>query len=111
MTTDQNSTLKESMTSGMFVEFRDSDGHTIATEAFFDWNGSPVPAVGEVMCCVVFSRQTGGKEKLYGRVRQRQFDLQRDELGASCVWLYLVLEICDREDPRPVRGPVQFSNN
>lgn len=111
MTTGMNSALKESMTAGVFVEFRDAAGHTLATEAYFDWNGRPVPAVGDDMCCVIHARESGRKEKIYGRVRQRQFDVQRDEAGDSSVWLYLVLETTPTSITRPGRKPPRFSNN
>lgn len=83
--------LKEAMTSGVFVEFRDAQGNTVGQGVFTGWRGRPLPAVGDTMCCTVQGAASGRQEKLCGRVVSRHFELQWDE-EETCVWARLVLE-------------------
>jgi hypothetical protein len=83
--------LQESMAAGVFVEFRDAQGHTVGQALFTPWQARSLPAVGDMLCCAAFCSVTGRRRKLSGRVRARHFELQQDDDGA-CVWVRLVVE-------------------
>jgi hypothetical protein len=88
--------LKESMASGVFVEFCDARGDTMGQAVFTGWQGRPVPAQGDLVCCGVVS-PTGRRQKLVGRVVSRHFELQHQHDGEPCVWVRLRLQT----EPRP----------
>jgi hypothetical protein len=83
--------LQESMAAGVFVEFRDSLGHTVGQAIFTPWQTRPLPAVGDMLSCAAFCAVSGRRRKLSGRVRTRHFELQHDDAGA-CVWVRMVVE-------------------
>ena len=83
--------LQESMAAGVFVEFRDPQGHTVGQAIFTPWQARPLPAVGDMLGCAAFCTATGRRRKLSGRVRTRHFELQHDDDGA-CVWVRMVVE-------------------
>lgn len=83
--------LKEAMTSGVLVEFRDESNHSLGQAVFLDWRGRPVPAVGDVMSCKVQAPGASRAETLSGRVLARQFDVQTDEAGEPCVWVRILV--------------------
>lgn len=102
--------LHEAMTSGVLVDVRDADGNSVAQAVYFDWRGRPVPAVGDSMSCDGFSLSDGRPQRIVGRVRERQFDVQMDELGEVCVWVRVVLVM--HEAPRAAKlGRMAFSAN
>jgi hypothetical protein len=88
--------LKEAMTSGVFVEFCDGRGNCVAQTVYLDWQGRPLPAVGDELACGVANAATGRTTRFSGRVRSRQFDVQRDAEGAVNVWVRLVVDVADR---------------
>ena len=89
--------LREAMTAGVVVEFRDSQGHTVGQAVYTDWRGRPVPNLGDTLCCDDTRRSVARRRaRLLGRVRSRQFDFQIDEQGEPSVWVLLVVETIDR---------------
>jgi hypothetical protein len=99
--------LQESMTSGVFVEFHDGQGNTVGQAVFTDWQGRPVPGVGDVMRCAARNPMTGRREQLVGQVMSRHFEVQHDD-GQACVWVRLALTISSE---RPPRREIRFSDN
>jgi hypothetical protein len=101
--------LREAMTAGVVVEFRDAQGHTVGQEVYIDWRGRPVPNVGDTVCCNAARR---GK-RLLGRVCSRQFDVQQHEDGSACVWVLLVVQTLDAASVGPTMRAkkVTFSLN
>ena len=89
------SDLNEAMASGVFVEFCDARGDTVGQAVFTGWQGRPVPAEGDLVCCAVVS-PTGRRQKLTGRVVRRHFELQHQADGQPCVWVRLRLETIGR---------------
>ncbi len=85
--------LREAMTSGVYVEFRDATGNTVGQALYTDWRGRPVPAVGDVIACDVQAHGTRTVGKLSGRVISRQFELQNELDGSPCVWAQLIVEV------------------
>jgi len=91
--------LKEAMTSGVFVEFRDARGNTLGQVVYSNWRGRPVPAVGDALQCEL--KGTGQlkgtvvrrSHKVRGKVVSRQFDVQCDEHGEPCVWVIIVAQV------------------
>ena len=102
--------LSEAMTAGVFVEFRDSQGHTIGQALYTDWCGRPVPAVGDVLACEV--RATAGPRvrTFRGRVVSRRFEVQRELDGTPCVWAHVIVESA-KPRPKPSPHNAQFSQN
>jgi hypothetical protein len=96
-------TLCEAMTSGVFVDFRDAEGHSVGQAVYTDWRSRPVPAVGDTMCCVMWIAASGRKQKVHGRVCSRHFEVQREPNGQPSVWAQLVLEKIDA--PRQASSP------
>jgi hypothetical protein len=107
--------LQEAMTSGVFVEFCDERGNCVAQSVFLDWQGRPVPAVGDQLTCGVANSATGGSTRFSGRVRSRHFDVQRDVDGGVNVWVRLVVDVADPTkfvSKAPLRyAGVLFSDN
>jgi hypothetical protein len=83
-------TLQEAMAAGVFVEFQNSAGNLIGQTIFTGWQGRPLPAVGDTMCCRVPSKVDGRLEKLTGRVVSRHFEVQHDADQPS-IWVRLVV--------------------
>lgn len=104
-------TLKDMMASGVFVDFRDADGNTLGSAVYWDWRGRPVPAVGDRMCCRLTAPTADGQRKLVGEVRTRCFDVQFDDAGEPCVWVQMVVEVpccsleADDSDHQEPAGP------
>ena len=84
--------LHEAMTSGVFVEVRDSQGHGLGQAVFTDWKSRPLPAAGDTMCCVIWNAAAGRKQKVQGRVASRHFELQQQADGQPCVWAHLIVD-------------------
>jgi hypothetical protein len=104
--------LRTAMTSGVFAEFCDDLGHTVGQAVFADWLGRPLPVVGDMVCCHVESPTTGRRRKMLGRVVDRQFDVQRDDAGDTCVWARLLIRTTARpKRPEPSRMRIDFSTN
>jgi hypothetical protein len=106
--------LREAMTSGVFVEFCDARGNCVAQSVYLDWHGRPLPAVGDQLTCGVTNTTTGRHKRLSGRVRSREFDVQRDAEGTMSVWVRVVVDMArpgyDRQEA--VHYPsVMFSDN
>jgi hypothetical protein len=101
--------LREAMTSGVYVEFRDAQGNTVGQALYTDWRGRPVPAVGDLIACHAQVSGTRLAGKLSGRVISRQFELQSELDGSPCVWAQLIVEIASG-NARSRRG-VTFSLN
>lgn len=101
----------EVLTSGVLIEFCDGLGNTVGT-AVHEWNGKPLPAVGDSIGCYLPQPSHDGRRQLRGTVRARQFDVQHDEQGQACVWVRLVVRVdsrpARRRTPRRVRS---FSRN
>lgn len=101
--------LRETQTSGVWLEFRDEHGHTQGQAVLSDWNSRPLPAVGDCLTYVVPSADNASRE-LSGCVASRTFDIQHDDAGLPCVWAHLVVvprQVCRS---RPSREPA-FSQN
>ena len=85
--------LKEAMSAGVFVEFRDERDNTVGRAVFTDWRGRPVPGAGDRICSQATLVATQQSRKLTGTVRHRQFDLQTDEYGEPVIWVYLIVDV------------------
>jgi hypothetical protein len=83
--------LREAMTSGVYVEFRDASGNTVGQALYTDWRGQPVPNVGDMIASDVQAFGSASPEKLCGRVISRQFELQSEPDGTPCVWVQLIV--------------------
>lgn len=83
--------LREAMTSGVYVEFRDASGNTVGQALYTDWRGQPVPNVGDMMASDVQASGSASTERLCGRVVSRQFELQSEPDGTPCVWVQLIV--------------------
>jgi hypothetical protein len=82
--------LRETMTAGVWMEFRNAAGHSLGQAVFSDWRGKPLPAVGDT---VVHPRpEQPDAPPLRGEVVSRTFDVQLSANGESEVWAYLVIE-------------------
>jgi hypothetical protein len=91
-----SATLHEAMTAGVVVEFYDALGQTIAQSVFTQWQGRPLPAKGDRLCCTV---QVAGNRtrKLWGKVMRRQFDVQTTDEGLPSVWAHLDVRVGSTE--------------
>jgi hypothetical protein len=71
--------------------------------------------VGDHFTCGVTNSTTGRSTRFSGRVRSRQFDVQRDAEGAVSVWVRVVVDLADRAQhirKTSLRYPrVMFSDN
>ena len=104
--------LREAMTAGVFVEYRDEHGNTLAQAVFTGWQGRPVPNVGDTVCCAVRLTFNGRRRKLLGRVMRRHFEMQHEDDGQPCVWVRLLMVIVDPPVAEPKRQPrIRFSSN
>lgn len=101
--------LMQAMTAGVFVEFHDGQGHSVGQAIFTDWQGRPLPAVGDWLQCAAHCPASGRPRKLAGRVISRWFELQH-EGESPCVWVRLDLQVGERSSGRP-RRPASFSEN
>ena len=84
--------LTDAPIAGIFVEIQDDAGNTVAQAVFHDYQGRPLPAVGDVVCCHAAEPTGGAGRKMHGCVQSRQFDVQTDHDGQAMVWVYLLLE-------------------
>ncbi len=101
--------LMEAMAAGVFVEVRDLRGNTLGQAVFADWRGRPLPAVGDTLCCTLQGTGARGPRQVRGAVVARQFDVQLDDRGETCVWVLIVVELALH---RLVRTPTAtFSEN
>ena len=105
--------LREAMTAGVLVEFFDAWGNTVGQAVFTGWRGRPVPAVGDRLSCEARPVSGGALRKMYGRVRARSFQLQRDDDDQPCVWCRLELDALDARPARrrKFRHPIHFFTN
>lgn len=87
---EERTELQQAMASGVYVEFCDQDGHTAGQAVYADWNGRPVPDVGDTVLC---TEDSPSARKLSGKVTQRQFEVTVDDDGSTCVWVHLLVEI------------------
>lgn len=101
--------LKEAMASGVFVEFFDEAGNTVGQAVLTDWN-QPLPRVGDAFCCRASVARLGVR-KLMGRVRARQFDIQLDEQGRTCVWVRLEIDAVRSASAATPQRAARFSAN
>lgn len=103
--------LQAATAAGLFVEYRDDQGNTIGHAIFADWQGRPVPKLGDLVCCTVQLTASRRRRKLLGRVAQRQFELQQQDDGRQCVWARLTVEIVDPPVNTPNPSRIRFSSN
>lgn len=105
--------LRRAMASGVFVEFCDERGDTVGQAVYTDWQGRPVPALGDTVCCAVVSPTTGRRQKLIGRVVRRHFEVQHESDGRPCVWVRLLLQTMHKPAARPTKPQprIRFSPN
>lgn len=105
--------LRSAMASGVFVEFCDERGNTVGQAVYADWQGRPVPDVGDTVCCAVISPITGRRQKLIGCVVTRHFEVQHESDGRPCVWVRLLLQtVAKPAAPKTLRRPrIRFSAN
>lgn len=104
--------LNTAMTAGVWIEIQDACGQCVAQAVYLDWRNRPLPDVGDTVCCEVEAPASSSPRKLYGKVRTRHFDVQREDDGRPSVWVRLILdELKPRR--RPVRAWVRapFSAN
>jgi len=100
--------LREAMTSGVYVEFRDGLGNTVGQALYTDWRGRPVPALGDMLASEV---QGTNAAKLSGCVVARHFELQTEADGSPCVWVRLIVEIASGRRDLKSGSSVTFSRN
>ncbi len=107
--------LREAMTSGVYVEFRDGVGNTVGQALYTDWRGRPVPAVGDMLASDVPGASTpkasASAAKLSGCVIARYFELQTEADGTPCVWVRLIVEVTSGRRELKSRSSVTFSRN
>jgi hypothetical protein len=105
--------LRRAMASGVFVEFCDERGNTVGQAVYADWQGRPVPDIGDTVCCAVVSPITGRRQKLIGCVVSRHFEVQHESDGRPCVWVRLLLQTIAKPLPRKNRPQprIRFSMN
>ena len=92
--------LAQVMTSGVYIECLDPAGNTVGQVIYPEWQGRPLPAVGDQLSLAVRSPVTGLRERVTGEVESRYFDLQRDG-DQPCVWVRV--EVVVRGTSRPAR--------
>lgn len=97
--------LKEAMTSGVLIEFRNAAGDTVGQAIFTDWRGRPLPALGDRLSVNAFV-SASQQRRLAGQVVSRRFEIQQGDDG-PCVWVRIVVE---RSLPRRATGTA-FSRN
>lgn len=94
---------RETLTAGVWMEFRNAEGHSLGQAVFADWRGKPLPAVGDIVVHADPGRRAGGP--LRGRVISRTFDVQRGPQGQSEVWAFLVVRALSAGGRRPSPSP------
>ena len=104
-------TLKEAMASGVFVEFHDASGNTVGQAVYCDWRRRPVPSVGDSICCRLNAPAVDGRSKLTGQVCSRRFEVQFDDAGEPCVWVHLIATLAPRPAPRLSSESPDYSAN
>jgi len=92
---------------GVWIEFLDERGHTLAQHVVDEWHGRPVPNRGDHVdfADIVGVRMHGGV------VIGRRFDLQHSLDGEPQMWVRLVVRIDAAAVTRPRRCEVPFSVN
>jgi len=104
--------LQAATAAGLFVEYRDDEGHTVGHALFAGWQGRPVPNIRDLVCCTVQLTASRRRRKLLGRVTQRHFEVQQQDNGRQCVWARLVVEVVEPPVTAPTRQPrIRFSSN
>jgi hypothetical protein len=78
---------------GVWLEFLDSEGNTLAEHVVDDWNGRRVPARGEQVLWNTGDVTTGEWRECRGVVVARQFDLQHTAEGEPQLWMRLVMRV------------------
>lgn len=94
---------------GVWIEFLDRRGHTVAQHVVDEWHGRPVPNRGDH---VDFADIVGVRQQA-GTVIARRFDVQHSEDGVPQVWVRLVVRVDDSaaEYGLARRTAVPFSRN
>lgn len=93
---------------GVWIEFLDERGHTVAQHVVDEWHGRPVPERGDH----VDFADIVGVRKHRGTVIGRHFDMQQSLDGEPQLWVRLVVRV-DPNGAAPVRvrGGSAFSVN
>ena len=94
---------------GVWIEFLDRSGNTIAQHVVDEWHGRPIPNRGDH---VDFADIVGVRRQA-GTVIARRFDVQQSEDGVPQVWVRLVVRIDEAtaECGLMRRTAVSFSRN
>lgn len=84
---------------GVWIEFLDERGNTVAQHVIDEWHGRPVPERGDrfELADVV------GVRKHRGVVIGRRFDLQHSPEGEPLLWVRLVVRVESTTSDRFVR--------
>ncbi len=86
--------LRESMTTGVLVEFVAPTGLVVGQVVLAPWRGRTLPAVGERFSCTVPAAGSRLEaRRLSGAVRERSLELQQDDQGRPCVWARLEVAV------------------
>jgi hypothetical protein len=95
---------------GVWIEFVDQRGHTVAQHVVDEWHGRPVPNRGDH---VDFADIVGVRMHR-GIVIARHFDVQHSLEGLRQVWVRLVVRVNSTDAPLPHLGTrlhAEFSRN
>ncbi len=107
-----SSSLPVSMTAGVFVECLDASGQIVGQAVYTDWQGRPVPGVGDTMSVVVTSPVSGESQKQRGLVQSRHFEVQHDDSGQPSVWVRVEVLVGARPIKRRTYPSIEsFSDN
>jgi hypothetical protein len=93
--------------SGVWIEFLDDRGHTVARHVVDEWHGRPIPARGDH----VDFADIVGVRKHRGVVIARQFDMQHSPDGEPQVWVRLVVRVDRDLLPQMLTQQLDFSRN
>lgn len=72
---------------GVWIEFLDEQGNTVAQQVIDEWHGRPVPQRGDEL----HFDEVVGARKCRGTVIARRFDMQYSVDGAPQLWVRLVV--------------------
>ena len=102
----------EGSVSGLFIEFVDAWGHTVAQALLPGWAPQPLPDVGDTFSCAAQSTSHDRMVRLRGEVVARHFDAQRHD-DRAVVWVRLRVrtQASSKTSVPRRRRPVGLSSN
>lgn len=100
---------QETAACGVWIEFLDARGNTVAQQIVDAWQGRPVPDRGDYVEFAV----AANAQWLRGTVIARRFDRQRAADGSPRLWVRLVVRVDEASLPvrTASRRSTAFSRN